>query len=626
MPAPMRGELCNALPEVARKAFRSGHYFRESTSGMCQGYGQTNLVILEKNVAEDFAKFCAANKGPLPVLYQSEIGQVTAPGITQTDSDVRTDLPAYNIIEDGKVTHTVKSLLGFKEILKDFVSFYQGCSFSFDKALLSAGVPLRNLEQNCCVSAYRTGVMCHPVAPFKGHIAVSMRPIPKELVETAFRVTLPLTRNHGAPIHIGDPALIGISDITKPEFCDPLNFQEGDVPVFWACGITGTEAILSLKCPIAFSHYPGSMYISDAPTDLDDKTIDQDNPEENPKVIPLSEKPYWASVTSEAVVRKIQQLEVAMAEDLGNRNIGNLVVPGDLLKSALALSHASSVAVTTGFPCFINNRNPYEDDGPPGAIAIAMMLQALGKKVDLLADKTLYGPLTTLMETLVEKQVLHSPIPVVLYPPEGQEDNMETAKTFMLKGSSPRYDHLLAIERVGRAEDGRYYTMKAIDISKLVGGVDWLFMAAAEMPLVHTTGIGDGGNELGMGKVKDIIHRDIPNGPTIACAIASGYLLTAGVSNWGGYALATALYLVSRCPIHDRYRRRAVGYPPTEKELERSRKALPDVEREGQMLDILISQEFFDMTGTDVRNVDGLSFQDVHTKKIQEILRVIGEN
>ena len=79
-------------------------------------------------------------------------------------------------------------------------------------------------------------------------------------------------------------------------------------------------------------------------------------------------------------------------------------MPGDLLKSALALSHASSVAVTTGFPCFINNRNPYEDDGPPGAIAIAMMLQALGKKVDLLADKTLYGPLTTLMETLVEKR------------------------------------------------------------------------------------------------------------------------------------------------------------------------------------------------------------------------------
>ncbi len=89
MPVPTREELCYALPEVARKAFRSGHYFRESTSGMCQGYGQTNLVVLEKTVAEDFVKFCAANKGPLPVLYQSEIGQVTAPGITQTDSDVR---------------------------------------------------------------------------------------------------------------------------------------------------------------------------------------------------------------------------------------------------------------------------------------------------------------------------------------------------------------------------------------------------------------------------------------------------------------------------------------------------------------------------------------------------------
>ncbi|XP_038072044.1 D-glutamate cyclase, mitochondrial-like isoform X2 [Patiria miniata] len=621
MPVPSREDLAQAEPEVARKLFRSGKFFKESTSGMCQGRVQTNLLALDKSLAEDFAKFCAANSGPLPVLFQSEVGQFTAPGLTQTDSDVRTDLPAYNIIENGEVTHTVKNIMGFKEFLRDYVFFYQGCSFTFDQSFLAAGVPLRNLEHNTRISVFTTSVKCHPVGPFKCQMDMSMRPIPRDLVEKAFKVTLPLTKYHGAPVHIGDPALIGVPDVNKPDYLDPTVFEEGDIPVFWACGVTVVEAVKAAKPSLAFSHFPGNMYIADAPFQS------QDDSPADVKVVTLCEKPYWASVTSEAVVKKIKQLEGFIAEDLGKRQIGNLLVPDDLLKSVLALSHASSVALTTGFPCFVNNKNPYEDDGPPGAIAIAMMLQALGKKVDLVVDKTLYEPLTTVLEALVEQKVLARPISVVQFPPEGEQDTLETAKKFLLKAgtTAPRYDHLLAIERAGKAEDGGYYTMKAIDVGRLVGGIDWLFQAAAEMPTVHTSGIGDGGNELGMGKVRDIVHRDIPRGQTIACSVASDFLMTAGVSNWGGYAVAVGLYLVSTCPIHERYRRRAVGFPPSDEERQRFRSALPDVDRERQMLQILISHEFFDMTGTDVLHVDGLSFDDVHVKKIEQLLSVIGE-
>ncbi|XP_022085972.1 D-glutamate cyclase, mitochondrial-like isoform X2 [Acanthaster planci] len=588
----------------------------------CLGHVQTNLLGLHKSLAEDFTKFCAFNSGPLPLLYQSDVGQFTAPGLTQTDSDIRTDLPAYNVMENGEFTHTVENLLDFQEALKDFIFFYSGCSFSFDQALQAAGVPLRNQEQNCAVSQYKTSVKCHPIGLFKCNMVVSLRPIPRDLVETAVRVTHPLINYHGAPVHIGDPAFIGITNIDRPEYCGPMKFHDDDIPVFWACGTTVIEAIKTVKPSLAFTHHENdSVYISDTPVQ------GQDDSPADIKVITLCEKPFWASVTSEAVMRKIKQLEGLIAENLGNRQIDNLVVPDDLLKSVLALSHASSVAVTTGFPCFLNNKNPYGNDGPPGAIAIAMMLQILGKEVDLVVDNALYGPLTMVLEAMVEKNVLVRPISVVQFPPEGEEDSLETAKKFLLNDGSntPRYDHLLAIERSGKAEDGGYYTMKAIDVGRLVGGIDWLFLAAADLPKVHTSGIGDGGNELRMGKVRDMVHLDIPQGPTITCSVASDFLLTAGVSNWGGYAVAVGLYLVSVCPIHERYKRRAVGFPPSDEDRQRFRSELPSVDREREMLGILISHEFFDMTGTDVLHVDGLSFEDVHAKKIEQLLSVITE-
>ncbi|XP_022085975.1 D-glutamate cyclase, mitochondrial-like isoform X5 [Acanthaster planci] len=535
MSLPSRTDLAQAEPEVARKLFRSGKYFKESTSGMCQGHVQTNLLGLHKSLAEDFTKFCAFNSGPLPLLYQSDVGQFTAPGLTQTDSDIRTDLPAYNVMENGEFTHTVENLLDFQEALKDFIFFYSGCSFSFDQALQAAGVPLRNQEQNCAVSQYKTSVKCHPIGLFKCNMVVSLRPIPRDLVETAVRVTHPLINYHGAPVHIGDPAFIGITNIDRPEYCGPMKFHDDDIPVFWACGTTVIEAIKTVKPSLAFTHHENdSVYISDTPVQ------GQDDSPADIKVITLCEKPFWASVTSEAVMRKIKQLEGLIAENL---------------------------------------------------------------------------------------DVLVRPISVVQFPPEGEEDSLETAKKFLLNDGSntPRYDHLLAIERSGKAEDGGYYTMKAIDVGRLVGGIDWLFLAAADLPKVHTSGIGDGGNELRMGKVRDMVHLDIPQGPTITCSVASDFLLTAGVSNWGGYAVAVGLYLVSVCPIHERYKRRAVGFPPSDEDRQRFRSELPSVDREREMLGILISHEFFDMTGTDVLHVDGLSFEDVHAKKIEQLLSVITE-
>ncbi|XP_038074531.1 D-glutamate cyclase, mitochondrial-like [Patiria miniata] len=604
MSVPSRTELVQAEPKVARKLFRSGAYFKESTSGICEGHVQTNLLGLDKTLAEDFAKFCSANSGPLPLLFKSDVGQFTAPGITQTDSDIRTDLPAYNIMKGGVVTNTVENLLEFREALKDTVFFYIGCSFSFDSRLLAAGVPLRNQEQQCAVSQFKTSVECHPVGPFQCQLVASMRPIPRVLVETTFKVTQPLNDYHGAPVHIGDPALIGITDVDKPEYCGPMKFHEDDVPVFWACGTTVIEAMKAVKPSLAFTHYEkDGVYISDTPTKS------QDGPLADIKLVTLCEKPYWASVTSEAIEEKIKQLEGF----IGNRQLENVVVPDDLLKSVLALSHASSVAVSTGFPCLQNKKNPYEDYGLPGAIATAKMLQALGKKVDLVVDKTLYGPLTTVLEALVEQKVLAKPVSVVLYPPEGEQDILETAKKFLLGPgtAAPRYDHLLAVERAGKAE--------ATDVG--CRGIGWLFLATADMLTVHTSSIQDGNNKLG----RDTAHCDISQGPTTACSKASDFLITAGVSNWGGFAVAVGLYLVSTCPIHERYRRRAVGFPPTDEDRQRFRSALPDVDRERQLFHTLLSHKFFNMTGKDEPHGDGLSFEDAYAKKIKQLLSVIEE-
>ncbi|XP_078000789.1 D-glutamate cyclase, mitochondrial-like [Glandiceps talaboti] len=590
------------------------------TAGLCEGYTQANMAIIHKSVADDFEKFCHANTGPLPLIFKSQPGQYTAPKISQYDSDIRTDVPMYCVMEDGVKTKEVENLMGYEKEMEDMSSFYLGCSFTFDKALLEAKVPLRNLEQNCTnVSMYQTNVHCYPVGVFDCTQVMSMKPIPVEMIETAYQVTHPMEDVHGAPAHIGDPAMIGVEDVQKVNMGASIKFHDGDVPVFWACGVTGRTALSTAKLHLAFTHRPGSMYISDTPAMTHDASSDQDKP----KVIGLRDSPFFASVTAESVLNKVHALEKSIQDDPGCRGISSLHVKGELIKSALSLSHASSVAITTGFPCLVDKIPPYENDGLSGAIAMATMLQTQGKEVTMVVDTMWEQLMRDIVADLVSKGVVAKSIDVTSFPPPGQKATLETAREF-LQGKDelhPKYQHLVAIERVGRASDKTWRTMRAVDISSKVSQVDLLFDAAKDMTYVSTTGIGDGGNELGMGKVKDKVIQHITKGNEIACEVAADYLITAGVSDWGGYALSMALYLVALCPIHDRYLRKAVGFPLQSKD--KLLPALPTVEKQEAMLAALIDHGIHDGVLQELSmSVDGLPFHPVHADKIKELTQI----
>ncbi|XP_071948374.1 D-glutamate cyclase, mitochondrial-like [Antedon mediterranea] len=601
----------NTLPGVARLAIRTGNHFKLQTSGVCQGYYQANLTILPSKYAVDFEKFCQANTGAFPLLFQSKPGQCDAPALSKSDSNIRTDIPAYCVWENGKKVDVVGDLM--KYAFSDFCTSYLGCSFTFDQRLLDAGVPLRNVEQNTNVSMYVTNIPCYPVGPFACNLVVSLRPIPKNLVETAFRITSPLEKAHGAPIHIGNPALIGINDISKPDFGAVLPFKENDVPVFWACGVTGLEAVKALKPDMAFTHNPGSMYLCDTP--LDDGT--DTNPDDS-RVIDLTSNPYSASVASDLTVKTISKLEKLIATDPGDRGIGNLIVENDLLKSALSLSHASSVAIVTGFPCMVDTPSLYENDGLSGAVTLAVMLQSLGKEVSFIADDgTFDSVMNSFVNSLLEKGILTKPIPVVTCP---SDIDKSKASEFLTGSEGPRFDHLVAIERSGIAADGGFYTMKGRDISKHLVNIDLLFEAAKSIPGVSTTGVGDGGNELGMGKVFEKVHKHIPLGEKIACVTSTDYLVATGVSNWGGYGLSAAVALLNLCPIHDRYVRRSSGFPRQKHDIVMH---LPTVENEKRTLEVLLDMGIYDgILGKRSLSVDGLPFEGVHSKMVQDIIAI----
>ncbi|KAK7802048.1 hypothetical protein U0070_025721, partial [Myodes glareolus] len=304
---------------------------------------------------------------------------------------------------------------------------------------------------------------------------------------------------------------------------------------------------------------------------------------------------------------------------LGSRGIGYLLHRDELLRAALSLSHARSVLVTTGFPTHFNHEPPEETDGPPGAIALAAFLQALGKETSMVVDQRALSLHTKLVEEAVKQGVLTTPIPILTY----QGGSVEDAQAFLCKDGdpkSPRFDHLVAIERAGRAADGSYYNARKMNIKHLVDPIDDLFLAAQKIPGISSTGVGDGGNELGMGKVKEAVKKFIRNGDVIACDVEADFAVIAGVSNWGGYALACALYILNSCDIHERYLRRAIG--PSRVAGEQSwTQALPSVAKEEKMLGILVQNQVRSgVSGIVGMEVDGLPFSGVHDEMIQKLV------
>lgn len=246
-------------PSEARMKIRNGEITTQ-TSGMCNGYAQANLCILPKKYAYDFLLFASRNPTSCPILEVLDEGSRYTRYMAD-HADIATDIPKYRIYQNGVLTEEVTDISAYWQ--DDFVSFLIGCSFSFEGELLDAEVPIRHIEQGRNVPMFLTNIPCEPAGIFHGNMVVSMRPIPYGQVVRAVTATAAMPKVHGAPVHIGDPALIGIADITKPDFGDSVEIHAGDVPVFWPCGVTPQAAIMAAKPELAITHAPGHMFLTD---------------------------------------------------------------------------------------------------------------------------------------------------------------------------------------------------------------------------------------------------------------------------------------------------------------------------------------------------------------------------
>lgn len=230
------------------------------TAGLAPGLLQANLVLLPKELADNFREFCRLNPRPCPLLGVTAAGDPSLPALGR-DIDLRTDLPRYRVWARGELIDEPHDIKRYWR--DDIVGFALGCSFSFESALAAAGIRLRHIEEGCNVAMYRTAISCEPASPFAGPMVVSMRPIRTEDVGLAIEVTAAIPNAHGAPVHIGDPAAIGIIDLDKPDYGDPICLNPGEVPVFWACGVTPQAALEKARPEFGITHYPGSMLVSD---------------------------------------------------------------------------------------------------------------------------------------------------------------------------------------------------------------------------------------------------------------------------------------------------------------------------------------------------------------------------
>jgi len=257
-PKPSEGRIKRQATEF-RKRVRSGEWPGQ-TAGAVPGALQANLVIVPGRLAEAFAAFCAANPRPCPLLARSDPGVCAMPALGG-DLDVTRDAPAYRIFRNGERAERVETLTNIWR--DDFVAFALGCSFSFEDAMEKAGIPVRHARLGKNTAMYITSIQTVPSDPFGGPMVVSMRPIRPDRVEDLHELCRTFPLAHGAPIHVGNPAAIGIADIHAPEFGDAPDVFDGEVCAFWACGVTPQLALQQARPEIAATHEPGHMLITD---------------------------------------------------------------------------------------------------------------------------------------------------------------------------------------------------------------------------------------------------------------------------------------------------------------------------------------------------------------------------
>jgi uncharacterized protein YcsI (UPF0317 family) len=245
--------------EEVRTRIRSGEH-AGPTGGLARGHVQTNLVIVPEEYAFDFLKFCVRNPRSCPVLEVTDAGS-PVPSVLAPEADLRTDVPRYRVYEGGELADEPTDITSYWR--DDFVSFLLGCSFTFERALLDAGLSLAHLDQDKNIPMYVTGRECVPSGPFSGPMVVSMRPYRADEIPLAVSVSGRYPTMHGSPVHVGDPESLGVRDMREPEFGEPLEIAEDQIPVFWACGVTPHAVLMEAELPLVITHSPGHMFITD---------------------------------------------------------------------------------------------------------------------------------------------------------------------------------------------------------------------------------------------------------------------------------------------------------------------------------------------------------------------------
>ncbi len=246
-------------PQHIRAAIRCGEH-QTHTGGLADRHVQGNLVILPAAQAGDFLRYCQRNPKPCPLLAVGDPGVPALPTLG-ADIDIRSDVPRYRVWRDGELAGEPTDIRALWR--DDFVAFVLGCSFSFEQALQDEGVPLRHVEQGRNVAMFRTSIATEPAGPFAGPLVVTMRPLRAADAIRAVQITSRYPAVHGAPVHLGDPALIGIHDLARPDYGDAVEVRADEIPVFWACGVTPQAALEQARLPLAITHAPGCMLITD---------------------------------------------------------------------------------------------------------------------------------------------------------------------------------------------------------------------------------------------------------------------------------------------------------------------------------------------------------------------------
>ena len=257
--------LKNSTLAEVRAEIRAGRYTAH-TAGLGRGSLQANLVIMPEEFAFDFMRYCQRNPKPCPITGVSDTGNPMM-FTMGNDIDIRTDVPAYNIYRKGQLDLSVTSI---SEIWRDdFVVFTLGCSFTFEHALLNAGINLWHIDNDRTVPMFRSNIETTQAGPFSGKMVVSMRSVCEERVDEVIQISRRFPLAHGAPVHVGDPGTIGITDLSSPDWGDPAPVGANEVPVFWACGVTPQVAIKAAQLPICITHKPGCMLITDIAEDAE---------------------------------------------------------------------------------------------------------------------------------------------------------------------------------------------------------------------------------------------------------------------------------------------------------------------------------------------------------------------